>query len=192
MIMTPALDIRNTGNARCMICNTAVLCQFDKDLFFRILDFEQFLPKANELGYKVPHADFVAHLKHIYVYKKPEVKENSSPIDIVSGMINSLRSQLAAKEEADETGDSEYTKKSELLKSLIELKGKFDGSYAKSSDTSTSFKELLESQIRSAMLTEATQTHAIVKAAAPAADMDTAVFSDALAEAAKRKTGENK
>ena len=182
------LDIRNTGNAHCMICNTPVLCQFDRDLFFRMLDFEQFLPEANKLGYKVPHADFNAHLKHIYVYKPPKVEENSSPIDIVSRMINSLRSQLAAKEEADETGDSEYTKKSELLKSLIELKGKFDGSYSKSSDTSVSFKEMLEGQIRNAMVTEATKTKEIVKTSVS----DTTLFANALEEAAKRKAGESR
>lgn len=185
----PGLDIRNTGNAHCMICNTPCLCQYDKDLFFRKLDFEQFLPEANRLGYKVPHADFTAHLKHIYVYKKPDLKAEASPIDVVSGMINSLRTQLAAKEEAGETGDTEYTKKSELLKSLIELKGKFDGSYARSSDTSTSFKELLEGQIKNALVAEATKINKIAeKTSSP--EQDNSIFADALAEAAKRKAGE--
>jgi|GEM_PF-7125869 len=191
--MESVLDIRNTGNARCMICNTPALCQFDRELFFRQLDFDTFLPRANALGYKVPLADFNAHLKHIYVYKKPEIQNvNISPIDIITGMINALRFQLAAKEEADETGDNEYTKKSELLKSLIELKGKFDGSYAKSSDTSTTFKELLESQIRNATLAEAGKINRVAEVTPPTAELDTNVFSDALSEVVKRKAGEVK
>ena len=184
----PRLDIRNTGNARCMICNTPALSYYDHDLFFRELDYEQFLPKANEIGFKVPHADFITHLKHIYVYKKIELKDNSNSTEIVSDMINSLRTQLATKEAADETGDSEYTKKSELLKSLIELKGKFDGSYNKSSDTSTNFKELLQNQLKSAVAQESTRINKIADVAAnPMSELDTAIFSEALEAAARKK-----
>jgi len=170
----PELDIRNTGNARCMLCNTGILAQFDRDLFFRKYSFDDFLPKANALGYSVPQADFNTHLKHIYVFKKPDIQPNSNSTEIIGEMIGSLRAQLTAKEASDETGDSEYTKKSELLKSLIELKGKFDGSYAKNSETTTSFKDMLQNQVRLARDGEARKVDEI----AAVADQD--LFSQAL------------
>ena len=60
--------IGNIGAKECLICMSRTLSSRDSDIFYREVDFEEYLPFANENGYRVPFADFDRHMrKHIKV-----------------------------------------------------------------------------------------------------------------------------
>ena len=62
-------------------------------------------------------------------------------------MILETREQLQQMEESEDTDKVEYTKKADLLKSLIELKGKFDGAYTQKLELTNDFKTLMVERV---------------------------------------------
>lgn len=137
------LVIKNVKHARCAICHIDELCVYDRELFFRRMGFKDFAEKAVALGYNVAETDFLKHMtKHLYVYQPVEAKEDDVSSEVIlTAMIAAHRAQLKQMEEAGETSEYMYTKKSDMIKSLIELRGKFDGAYTqKKSDISKDFQ----------------------------------------------------
>ena len=147
-----ALEIKNTQNPRCPICHLPELCQYDKELFFRRMTFSEFCDKANLAGYVIPESDFRTHMmRHIYVYKAMELPEDITSENILASMIGALHTQLTKMEENGETSEPEYTKKSELMKSMLELRGKFEGAYSQKSDLSRDFKQTMSDRLKESL-----------------------------------------
>ena len=144
------LVIRSKEDPKCAICNIPELSRFDDALFFRRMQFMQFCSEANKLGYVIPQKDFDLHQsKHIFVYKEKEVPRDIPSTDILIDMIAVTRAQLQQMEDSHETDKIEYTKKAELLKSLIELQGRFEGKFKEKIEVSTDFKSMLVEQMMS-------------------------------------------
>jgi hypothetical protein len=136
------LDIRNIKASRCPICHTKELSKHDRDLFFRRMTYQEFSEQAKSKGYAIPETDFLKHMmKHVFVYQPLDIPDDVSSENILSGIIGVLRAQLRGMEEIGETNEFAYTKKCELIKNLIELRGKYEGAYTqKKSEMSKDFQ----------------------------------------------------
>jgi len=141
-------EVRNCKHPRCVICNVDALNKFDSDIFYFRINHQEFSIHANKLGFTIPQREFEIHRsKHIYIHKEIDIPKEAPASEILADMISALRAQLKRFEEAQDTETPEYTKKSELLKSLLELKGKFDGAFAQRVEVSTDFKSMMVDQL---------------------------------------------
>jgi len=144
------LDIRNIKASRCPICHTKELFKYDRDLFFRRMTYQEFSDLAKPKGYTIPESDFLKHMmKHVFVHQSLSIPDDLSSETILSGMIGVLRAQLKDMEEIGETNEFAYTKKAELIRNLIELRGKFEGAYIqKKSGMSKDFQAEMTEKLR--------------------------------------------
>jgi hypothetical protein len=137
--------VKNTENPRCVICNVSDLSVMDTDVFYRKVAYRDFLEVANKEGYIITEKDFEAHRnKHLYIEKPtdgaPPAIESKEALD---DMINALRTQLRYLESSHDTDTPEYTKKMDLIKSLLELKGRFDGQFTQKVEVTNDFRTLM-------------------------------------------------
>jgi len=60
--------IGNIAAKDCLLCMAPILASRDTEIFYREIDFEEYLPFANKNGHRVPFDDFERHKrKHIRV-----------------------------------------------------------------------------------------------------------------------------
>lgn len=142
------LDVRNTGETHCLICQLSTLSQYDKQIFLRKMKFEQFVYLASDQGYEIPEKDFTIHLmRHLFVRKPINLQKEAPATQILAEMILALRNQLHDKEAQGDTDTQDYTRKSDLLKGLIELHGKFSGSFTNKVEFTNDFKTMMVKKI---------------------------------------------
>ncbi len=140
--MADELDVRNKKDPRCPLCCIPDLAQYDKEIFYRRLGHNDFVDKVRG-QYVVPEQDFRKHIAHLYVHRPMQISANTPSVEILSELISALHSQIIMQAQAGDIDNGEYSRKLEMVKSLIELRGKYEGAFKERVEVTTDFKKLL-------------------------------------------------
>lgn len=151
--MSEGLNIQCIKDRRCLICNVPELAQYNDEIFYYRIAPQQFLDIAKRFGYMIPMKMFVEHQeKHLYIHETTTKQSPTrSPQEMTGDMIMSLVSQLRMLEDRGRTDTLEYTKKSEMLVKLLDLRGKFEGAFTQKMELTGDFRTLMIAQLKKAI-----------------------------------------